>query len=357
MVTGFEERESNSKGWATWRILVPLDGTEPATRILTDACEMAGNDGEVVLLHVVRSASLDPGTGDFSGHTALRGCESYLESQAARIRAQGFQVNKVCYLSADPTAAIVELTKELNVGMIAMETHGRGPAGRLAHGGIAWRAVANSPVPVMLRHQHPPSSQTGECAAIKGRRIMVPLDGSGFAERALPLACQLAVAWDAPVRLVQIVPPISTYGLSGNPAVDYDQSLQEARAYLHEVGRTLPGRIETQTCFGRVASKLTDIVESESITHVVLASHGRTGLSRVILGSVADELVQSTTIPIIVVPALARGTVKSSGTVEESTSSAVHERLRRMTRTFHLPPEPTIEVLEEGESTRYTPLT
>jgi nucleotide-binding universal stress UspA family protein len=83
--------------------------------------------------------------------------------------------------------------------------------------------------------------------------------------------------------------------------------------YLERVAASLP--VETHPCVlegSPIADVLTDFVRSQGITDVVMTTHGRTGLSRVVLGSVADSLVHELTCPIILVPALAAAHVASA---------------------------------------------
>jgi nucleotide-binding universal stress UspA family protein len=295
-----------------YRILVPLDGTPEGEQIIPDALALAGTRGEVILLHVIRSQAFDHGTGGYSGHTAVQGSEKYLEHVAAPLREQGRKIQKVTYLSADPSAAIDDAARVYNVDLIACATHARGPVGRLLHGGVAWKAVANSNVPVILRH--PEAATNGSrVRAREVSRILVPLDGSGYAEKALPLASDLAVQWESPLILVHVVPPASR-STQATASQHRERLYEEASTYLTNLSHTLSCKVETRTVFGHVVDSLVQSMESEQPSHVVMASHGRTGLSRVILGCVADELVGLVRCPIIIIPALARGPTDESRT-------------------------------------------
>jgi nucleotide-binding universal stress UspA family protein len=288
-----------------YRILVPLDGSPEGEQIIPDALALAGRSGEIVLLHVIRSQAFDHGTGGYSGQTAVKGSEKYLEHIAAPLREQGRKVQKLTYLSADASAAIDDAAKVYDVDMIACATHARGPLGRLLHGGVAWKAVANSNVPVVLRH--PDEISRGERATQEEvTKVLVPLDGSTYAEKALPLASDLALQWEAALVLVHVVPPASNPAHRPASELHRERVYEEASSYLRNVALTLPGKVDTQAVFGHVVDSIVQTVESEQPSHVVMASHGRTGLSRVILGCVADELVGLVRCPIIVIPALAQ---------------------------------------------------
>ena len=83
-----------------------------------------------------------------------------------------------------------------------------------------------------------------------------------------------------------------------------------AQEYLDHVAGRLISDVDIHVVVGPpVSDALVEVVQSRGITDVVLSSHGRTGLSRTIIGSVADHLIQQLHVPILVVPALASGQV------------------------------------------------
>jgi nucleotide-binding universal stress UspA family protein len=287
------------------RILVPLDGSQLGESILADACELSGHNGELVLLHVVPSLTTNRGTGRFSGLDALKGSEAYLESVAEPLRAHGFFVKKRTEVRANLSAAIDEAAIACDVEMVAVATHGRGPGGRMLHGGVAWKALANSTVPVFLRHVE---DHSGRSEWPQKFRVMVPLDGSEYSEKALPIAQRLSLKWNAELWLVRVVErlPQATAAVPGL-LEEQVKEVEEAEGYLASVSSALERDVLTATKIGSVVSRLVDFSLRQGISHVVMASHGRTALSRVILGSVADNLIHELTCGIVVIPALASG--------------------------------------------------
>ena len=291
------------------RILVPLDGSALAESILPDARELAGAQGELVLLHVIRSPNLNRGTDGFTRKTAVQDSNDYLISRATPIREQGLAVHIRTLVRADVGAAIDETAISDAVDMIACATHGRGPAGRLMHGSVTWKTVANSAVPVFLRHVDGETSCPAEPA--KGCRIMVPLDGSAYAEKALPVAEWLAMRWNAPLSLVRVVEfAFTPFAYASLPPLDYTEETAASKRYLDGIALGPSFEVERHAWDGQVVPELVNFAKEHSITHVVMASHGRTAMSRVILGSVADGLVHALHCPIIVIPALARGRIE-----------------------------------------------
>jgi nucleotide-binding universal stress UspA family protein len=290
------------------RILVPLDGTALSASIIEDARELAGPGGELVLIHDVLTSARDPETGNKSTRYALDQSYDYLERLARGLRNDGVKVRVETLVIADTAIAIDEAARIFNVDMIACVTHGRSPLGRLIRGGVAWRAVTNSPVPVLLRHVE--DSPRGE-RRLSPPRILVPLDGSGYSETALPVAAGLAEDWNAEILLVQVVPELRindgplVYGAYDKLSTSCGDEVREARDHLLSIEKHLPVPARIEVCSGPIIESLVGSIGRNCVTHVILASHGRTGLSRVILGSVADALVHQLHCPIIVIPALA----------------------------------------------------
>jgi len=144
------------------------------------------------------------------------------------------------------------------------------------------------------------------------QQIMVPLDGSELAERALPCAEQLGVATGATLHLVHVVelaPPLTwPFEPAYLPGSVYDdlvaQETQQATAYLDKMRERVAGggvHIRTQQMVGYAAVALLDYERDAGIDLVVMCSHGRTGLARFALGSVAERLLHHGTAPVLLV--------------------------------------------------------
>lgn len=307
------------------RVLVPLDGTPLAEAILPDARRMAGPGGEIVLIN---DAKLAPYYGIAYAEDQRRVItvtREYLHDVAKRLEADGVAVRAFPMVVGDAATAIDEAASIFEADMVAVATHGRSPLGRLFRGSVAWKALANSPVPVLLRHidrdeltLHVPHEN----------RILVPLDGSTLAERALPLAQELAKERGAEIWLTQVVYTMATPAGKGVMPVsptyypEIEPKEREARAYLSEVAASLEGSVHTHVLLGAPVEDLVAAAETWLVSDIVIASHGRTGLSRVILGSVADALVHRLNVPIIVVPALARQPQHEAATAKRAPEAA-----------------------------------
>lgn len=137
--------------------------------------------------------------------------------------------------------------------------------------------------------------------------ILVPLDGSDFAEQAIPVASAVAARWDAPLRLARVhVEVASEVHCADGLVVMDDQRDVESRlhdaAYLEQV-RALTSEVATETAVleGPVSAALAEDARARGARLVVMTTHGRSGFQRLWLGSVADALVRRSPVPLLVV--------------------------------------------------------
>jgi len=140
------------------------------------------------------------------------------------------------------------------------------------------------------------------------QRILVPLDGSPRAERALPVAALLARASHGSVVLLRVVNTATEYWPALNMHSELVESiieanLEEAKTYLGQVAASpilqdIP--VEMMVRFGPVASTILEEVSSHSIDLVVICSHGSTGMMHAIMGSIAERISQHASVPVFV---------------------------------------------------------
>jgi nucleotide-binding universal stress UspA family protein len=145
------------------------------------------------------------------------------------------------------------------------------------------------------------------------KRILVPLDGSELAERAFPVAARIARASGGTIVFVRVVlPPVEfgTYSVEQEHLIDlkpsaFESRLAEAESYLLNVAIThadvLAGiATETDIVTGATAPEIISTARLEEIDLIVMCSHGETGLKRWMLGSVAQEAVRHSPVPMLV---------------------------------------------------------
>jgi nucleotide-binding universal stress UspA family protein len=278
------------------RILVPLDGSETAEAALAYVALLPS---ERVRLLAVES--------DRANLTAVcttaRDCRTYLEAVAAPLREQGRDVDTLVAFG-NPAEQILALAAAAD--LVVLGSHGHGGVKRFVLGSVADEVARHAPVPVMVVRGGavlPP--------AVQLTRIVVPLDGSDLAEQAVPVAAAVAADLGVPVHLMRVLDVDAlraTVQAGIHAAAAYLRSQEEiqryAEEYLAEQVQQLRNRDLTATAevlIGSPAVTLLDAIRPDDL--VVMTTHGRGGVRRWLLGSVADKLVRAAAAPVLLVPA------------------------------------------------------
>jgi nucleotide-binding universal stress UspA family protein len=298
------------------RLLVPLDGSELAEESLTYARELAARlDLEVVLLHVASVAASD----------SLPMHRAYVDHAAEILRLETAEVLKRLgpgpggesvrvkgeVVEGYPADEILRYAADHEIDLILMVTHGRSGIRRWLLGSVADKVLQTSWVPIWL-------VRAGAKGAVyrDGLRFLVPLDGSELAELVLPHVEALAKQRTTePVEVVLmrvceplIVPPVGAPEASLNWAKVAEEHMAGTRQGAQEyLGKVRDGLAETgmklklEVAEGNPADEITNYVNKNECDLVVMATHGRSGLSRWAYGSVAGKVLLSASCPIFLV--------------------------------------------------------
>ena len=281
-------------------ILVPVDGSPESERAVDVAVRLARLLGcEIVVLwawgdlsRIERAGSAGPEREAFASGLAVERCDPAGVAHHCRFPA------------GKPAAAILDAAGP-QTRFIVMSTHGRSGFHRLHLGSVADRIMRTAQTPTILL---PPAEQPGE---VEFRRVMVTLDGSARAEEALPLAHEIARASGGALLLLRsvatpMVGAVNTF--TGAYAHLRDAGAPEAEDYLQGIAARYPNCPSEQRV--RTTGARSAILEaSGDADPIVLCSRGRGGLPRLVLGSVADEVVRHATRPVLIVhPAGIEGT-------------------------------------------------
>lgn len=143
------------------------------------------------------------------------------------------------------------------------------------------------------------------------RKILIPLDGSGRAERIFPYVEELAHKFAATVVLVRVVEPlvagVAPYEMGAAYIVEeIERRTKEAQAYVTRLAGEFAQKslsVKSYVEYGSVVSTILEIAEKENADLIALASHGRTGLGRVFYGSVAAGILQRVDRPVLLIRA------------------------------------------------------
>jgi len=141
------------------------------------------------------------------------------------------------------------------------------------------------------------------------RRILIPTDGSEPSEKALRQGCQLAKRLGASVSVLYVDEPIALTPLVGSQSIPhYEQWVREAKAAgekarerAAQIAREEGLEAQTQLAEGRAVQQILEAAKDHDL--IVMGSHGRGGLDRLLLGSVTSGVVQRSPVPVLVVRA------------------------------------------------------
>ena len=287
-------------------ILVPLDGSPLAEAALPFARKLAHRTGATLTL--VRTAHYSGLLGDLATDQlrAVESAEAYLVRLNDELAAAGLEV--VCAVPFGGSTAdwIIEESGFRKTDLIIMATHDRIGPDRWLHGSVAEGVVHRSTTPVMLVRAAN-ADQFAERFASHEGVVIVPLDGSELAEAAVPIAQDLSRAIGARIALVGVIPkPGQLVAAQGGAITTYVGSQHseldaEVRAYLLGVEKRVGINVESIIRLGIASSEIADAAQEYGAAAVVMATHGRTGLIRSVLGSVAGGVVHRTDVPVVLV--------------------------------------------------------
>jgi nucleotide-binding universal stress UspA family protein len=297
-------------------VVVPLDGSRFAEQALPVAAAIARAARarlRLVLVHQLPPPPTDKASAKLyvSIEVALRKAQrAYLRGLAVRLGDMGGIKVTTVTLTGPVATTLAEYIHDGSADLVVMTTHGRGAVGRALLGSVADRLVRTLEVPIVLLRPEGDETASPAMREWNPHEIVVGLDGSRLAEAALPPAAELARLLRAPVTLLQVVEPLV---LAADPPLPfptgYDERItewrrREAQDYLDDVAEALRKEGVQVSGVARVgwsaAATLLELTP-EQAGLLAIATHGRSGLKRALVGSVADKLIRAAQVPVLIV--------------------------------------------------------
>lgn len=279
------------------RILVPLDGSTRAEAILTELrVLLARHDSEVVLLRVV----LPPTTMNPPEYARLldeRRAEAraYIQRMVGELAGAGATARGVVY-EGYPADAILAGAREQAATLIALTTHGRTGLARWDLGSVTEKVLRGGEFPILVTR----SFETAEAGATRERRpaqaamrrILLPIDAGDLSPVAVGPAIELASLCGAEILLVHVLDE-DLAGELPMPDIERAQEMVTA-AGLHA---------EVVLERGDAAGQILAVSAERQADLIVMATHGRSGLKRWVLGSVAERVMRAAPVPLLLIRA------------------------------------------------------
>lgn len=299
------------------KILLPTDFSPCAHQALTHALLLAEQFGaELTMLHALVLRSDDPYNPAY--HFAepdeiFRRLEEISHSEMAQLiephLGKELTIHEVEVRGLYPGPVIVDYAKDNDVDLIVMGTHGRRGPAHLLLGSVAEEVVRHAPCPVLTVRR---SKEPRQVEAIE--RILVPVDFSESSKQSLALACDLARTYGARLELLHVVEELMQPGFYGpvegvGPITDHAAVRERSRGALERLlsevgGGELPS--SARILFGRPGYEIVTFAEEQEVDLVVIATHGLTGLKRLLFGSVAEQVVRGAPCPVFTVKSFGR---------------------------------------------------
>jgi nucleotide-binding universal stress UspA family protein len=255
------------------QVIVPLDGSEHADRALRPAIEVARRLGaSVSLLRAIHPDDVDV-------------AETELGERITEHEPPGAEM--LIDTMNGPVGAIAAAVDAHPDSLVCMTTHGRSGLSRALLGSVAEEALREVDVPFLLvGPAYVPGTGLGAC-------VIVPVDGSHRSEAVLPIASEWATALEVPLWIVTVVDPADAERVRAEGGDLLENS------YVHRLASSMPTvghEVDWEVLHNAdPAAGITEFVEARNNGLVVMATHGRSGVARVALGSVSSRVVRDHT--------------------------------------------------------------
>jgi nucleotide-binding universal stress UspA family protein len=325
------------------RILVPLDGSKRAEQALPVAARLArASGGAIILLQAATgptayqqsvqetamalpyalSLAVPPAVEQDARYTALDAAQRYLGITAKSGELADIEVETQAFFGT-AAAEILAAAQALPADLIVVCSHGYTGFKRWRLGSVAQKVARHSAVPVLVLYEDGGVPTNLHPGGIRPVRVLVALDGSSLAEATLMPAAHVSAALSAPepgaLHLVRVLtmPTMYAYGHSDSLAGARDRAIAEAHAYLRTVEHRLRegdmanlNLLVTSSVVVNtdVADVLIGVAENgeylqgfEGCDVIALATHGRGGIERWMMGSVAERILGATRLPLLIV--------------------------------------------------------
>lgn len=287
------------------RILFPTDFSEGAKQAFPQAASLADwHDAELHLLNVTGRHRHDYETTRENFPVPTAQLDDWLGRQASGGGGwpdlEGLSITQRQIESAVPAETILDYATEEDVDLVVMGTHGRRGADRMLFGSVTEEVVRNAPCPALTVRQ---GADVAPQKAV--RRVLVPVDFSDVTETAVRHAKEIAQTYGAEIDLLHVVEEPIYPNAYGVEPVEFptQEVVERVEGQLADLARDEIGfeHVMVEATVGPPAIGILDYIEKNEVDLVVLATHGRTGFERVLLGSVTERVLRRSPKPVFVV--------------------------------------------------------
>jgi nucleotide-binding universal stress UspA family protein len=297
------------------RILFPTDFSRCAQQALGHAAHWAKEHGaELHVMHAMTLFQSDPyslpNTNEIQ-QQLKEVAQSQLSATIKSVQAGDLKIKQAQVRGISTAPVILTYARDNDIDLIVMGTHGRRGLGHLFLGSVAEEVVRMASCPVLtIRERKEP------IPAEMAKSILVPVDFSEHSQQALVYAKKVAAFYHARLQLLHVIEeavPPACYMAAGTSILTYKPELktgaeQEMKRLLRETkGPEVPASLHITE--GYPARDVVTFAEKYNSDLILIATHGRTGLEHMLLGSVAEKVVRRAPCPVFTVRAFGKSLV------------------------------------------------
>ncbi|MEK6690771.1 MAG: universal stress protein [Nitrospirota bacterium] len=277
------------------KLLVAVDGSESSMHALKESFKFAINEKSwITVVSVVPhyTGDLDSvAVGDIMA-SMRKPCEDAL-LKAREMAEREKALIKTVYEEGEPYERIIDLAESENCDLIVMGRRGLRRLERMLVGSVTARVIGYSPIDILVV----PRDTT-----VSWETILLATDGSKYSMTATKRAIDFAESYGGELKAISVVDvPAEFYGEA--PQI-VDDMIKKAKGYVEDVKKQAESaRVKTETFVreGESYLAITDLARKQDINTIVMGSHGRTGLKRLLMGSVTEKVIGHSPCPVLVV--------------------------------------------------------
>ena len=276
-------------------MLVAIDGSESGLHALKESFKLAANEKSwITVVSVVPpyEGDLDmTGIGNIQ-HALRQPCEKALADAVEVAKAEKALIKTVCEEGV-PHERIIDLAEAENCELIVMGKRGLSKIKRALIGSVAARVIGFSQRDVLI---------IPFGATVAWTNILLAIDGSKYSKTAADRAMDFAMAYGGNLKIISVVDvPAEFYGEAPDAVEDM---IKKARGYVDEAVKLAESKGIKAEAFvreGETTEVIINFANEQKADTIIIGSHGRTGIKRLLMGSVAEKVIGYATCPVLVV--------------------------------------------------------
>jgi nucleotide-binding universal stress UspA family protein len=287
-------------------LMIPLDGSAFGEYALPLALGIARrSSASLQLVHVYTPPAQARAEAQPSNRERI---QAYLTDLAACLSSRWEVPVSTAVLDGRAAEQLYAHAIAIGADLVVMTTHGYGALSRMWMGSVADTLLRRLPMPILLtRPRDQALDLLEEVHEEIFTQVLVPLDGSAQAEEILEPMLALGRPFEAKYTLVQAIsPPVLGYAPAAQAVALDEQILEQwrlaAQEYLAQLAQRLRDQghqVDTHILVGPPAMAILDYSYAHPIDLIAMATHGRSGVARMLLGSVADKVARGAGVPVL----------------------------------------------------------